>query len=122
MKYNIVLFGVKSSTNQIISFFKDDIDLVITLDNTSKEKYHISGVDDVYSNAKQNNIKVHSISDYSLKEEIEFFEDNSFDLGIVYGWQRIIPENIFIENKYNYKIINLFNLLMLSLSLLFCIK
>ena len=100
MKYKIVLFGVKSSTNKIISTFKDDIDLVVTLDDKSKEKYHISSVDDVYNKAMKNDIKVHCIDDYTLSKDIDFFENNSFDLGLVYGWQRIIPEKIL--NRFRY--------------------
>ena len=100
MKYKIVLFGVKSSTNKIISAFKDNIDLVVTLDDKSKEKYHISGVDDVYNKAIKNDIKVHCIDDYTLSKDIDFFENNSFDLGLVHGWQRIIPKKIL--NRFRY--------------------
>ena len=100
MKYNIVLFGIKSTTNEIISTFKNDIDLVVTLSDKSVEKYHISGLDNVYDKALEHDIECHRTNDYSLKTDIDFFENNSFDIGLVYGWQRIIPQNILDKFKF----------------------
>jgi len=45
LKYKVVVFGTKQSTAYIINKFKNDIDLVVTINNTNS--YNISGKGDV---------------------------------------------------------------------------
>lgn len=97
-KYNTVFFGTKEDTIVLLEYLKNNQnppDLVVTLDPHLK-KYHISGKGDVYSYCIKNNIEVFNIDDYSLKSNLckEFFSTNKFDLGISYGWQRIIPKYV----------------------------
>jgi methionyl-tRNA formyltransferase len=100
LKYKIVFFGVKKSTISLLKRFKNDVDLIITINDKVKDECHISGDGDVYKYAKQNNIECYSVNDYTLKNCEDFFNDNEFDIGICYGWQRIIPESILRKFKY----------------------
>ena len=97
MKYKVVVFGTKESTAHIIKKFKKDIDLVVTINN--KNSYNISGKGDVEGTAKSNNIECFTTDDYTLKSCTEFFQNNEFEIGISYGWQRLIPQSILDEFK-----------------------
>lgn len=100
-KKNIVVFGAKEDTITLLKYLQENIcipDLVITLDpSKTKDKYHISGVGDVFKYCKENNIKVIGVGDYTLKSIN--LDDYSFDLGICYGWQRIIPQKVLDKFK-----------------------
>ena len=98
MKYKVVVFGTKQSTVSLIQKFKDDIDLIVTINDN--KSYSISGKGDVIDCAKSYNIECYTTDDYSLKSCKEFFENNEFDIGISYGWQRLIPESILNKFKY----------------------
>ena len=98
MKYKVVVFGTKQSTAYIINKFKNDIDLVVTINNTNS--YNISGKGDVIGMAESNNIECYSTEDYTLKSCVEFFQNNEFDIGISYGWQRLIPNSILAKFKH----------------------
>ena len=98
MKYKVVVFGTKQSTAYLINKFKDDIDLVVTVNNT--KSYNIAGKGDVIGTANDNNIECYSTDDYTLKSCKEFFENNEFDIGISYGWQRLIPNSILTKFKH----------------------
>ena len=98
MKYKVVVFGTKQSTVSLIDEFKDDIDLVVTINDNNS--YSISGKGDVIDCAKYNNIECYSTDDYSLKSCEEFFENNEFEIGISYGWQRLIPNSILGKFKH----------------------
>lgn len=97
MKYKVVVFGTKESTAHIIKKFKKDIDLVVTINN--ENSYNISGKGDVEGTAKSNNIECFTTDDYTLKSCTEFFQSNEFEIGISYGWQRLIPQSILDEFK-----------------------
>ena len=99
MKYKIVVFGVKESTVSLMETFKNDIDLIVTVDDTIKQNNHIAGEGDFSEFVKTNNIKCYSTDDYSLKSCGDFFENNEFELGISYGWQRLIPQYILDKFK-----------------------
>ena len=100
-KKNIVVFGAKEDTITLLKYLQENIcipDLVITLDpSKTKDKYHISGVGDVFAYCKKNNIKVIGVGDYTLKSIN--LDDYKFDLGICYGWQRIIPQKVLDKFK-----------------------
>jgi len=100
LKYKVVFFGVKKSTISLLKRFKDDIDLIVTVSDKVRKECHISGDGDVHSYAIENNLECYSVDDYTLKNCKAFFENNEFDIGICYGWQRIIPE--FILKKFKY--------------------
>ena len=98
MKYKVVVFGTKQSTVSLIDEFKDDIDLVVTINDNNS--YSISGKGDVIECTDSNNIECYSTDDYTLKSCKEFFENNEFDIGISYGWQRLIPNSILTKFKH----------------------
>ena len=74
--------------------FKDDIDLIVTVGDNVKKNNHIAGEGDVSEFAKTNDIECYMTEDYSLKSCVDFFENNKFELGISYGWQRLIPQYV----------------------------
>jgi methionyl-tRNA formyltransferase len=94
----VVVFGTKQSTSYLINKFKDDIDLVVTVNDN--KSYNIAGKGDVIGTANDNNIECYSTDDYTLKSCKEFFENNEFDIGISYGWQRLIPNSILAKFKH----------------------
>ena len=78
MKYNIVLFGVKTETYSIYKKFEDKIDLVVALNEDEQSNYHISGKLDCNSYDK-----VTFLSDsYKLDSKLcdSFFEENEFEI------------------------------------------
>ena len=97
MKYKVVIFGTKQSTAHIIDKFSHDIDLVVTINNNNS--YNISGKGDVIGTARKNGIECFTTKDYTLKSCIDFFTNNEFELGISYGWQRLIPQVILDKFK-----------------------
>lgn len=97
MKYNLVIFGTKDTTQYLIDLLiKSDInvDLIITV--PSKLKSGISG----YSNLKiifeSLEIPIYVVERYDLlsPSDLEFFRNNQFGIGVAYGWQRLIPLEI----------------------------
>ena len=98
MKYKIVVFGTKQSTISLLDVIKHDVDLIVTIDNTTS--HHISGKGDVGHYAEIEDINCYSTSDYSLKSCQDFFENNEFEIGISYGWQRLIPDYVLKRFKH----------------------
>ena len=80
MKYKIVVFGTKQSTISLLDVIKHDVDLIVTIDNTTS--HHISGKGDVGHYAEIEDINCYSTSDYSLKSCQDFFENNDKKLEI----------------------------------------
>ena len=80
MKYKVVVFGTKQSTSYLINKFKDDIDLVVTVNDN--KSYNIAGKGDVIGTANDNNIECSSTDDYTLKHRKEVFQNNDFASGI----------------------------------------
>ena len=100
MKYKIVFFGTKKSTISLLKRFESGVDLVVTISDKARKGHHISGGGDVFDYVSKNNIECYSTDDYTLKSCRKFFEDNEFDIGICYGWQRLIPK--YILNRFKY--------------------
>ena len=94
MKHKVVVFGTKQSSISLMKSFIDEIDLIVTVSTKSKSKNHIAGEGDVETFAKDNNIECYVTDDYSLKSCTDFFNNNEFEIGICYGWQRLIPQYI----------------------------
>lgn len=102
----ICIFGNKISTSNLIKhLFKNQIKVshLVLLNKSSTDKIQISGVDEnLMNNAIKKNINVHFAKNYSLNDEndMNFFFNERFDLGLVAGWQRIIPEDILKMFKF----------------------
>lgn len=99
MRYKIVVFGVKDTTENIVSFIQEKIcsvDLVITIAPEVTQKNQIAGYKGLSSLTKKYGIPVYEVDSYHLidKKTQKFFEENEFDIGISMGWQRLIPPSV----------------------------
>ena len=99
MNYGLVVFGVKDTTAEIVTYIEKNIgkvDLVVTIHPDVLAGNQVSGyqglswLTDVYK------IPVFETHSYGLKDERtrKFFEENTFEIGISMGWQRLIPGEI----------------------------
>lgn len=93
--------GLNSVCKMISSIEGIDISYIVTLTKDDAIRLNISGFADFTSFAKEHNIPIRYVKDYSLKEESEkeFFKQEQFDLLITAGWQRLIPQDILITLK-----------------------
>lgn len=102
----ICIFGNKSTTRMLIENLlrnKHNPDFLLTLDKSVGDKIEISGGDsNLIHFAISNNIDIFTTSNYSLnsQEDLKFFKDQKFDLGLCTGWQRLIPDNIIKTFKF----------------------
>lgn len=99
MRYNIVVFGVKDTTQEIIRHILQSgqrVDLIVTIDKGVTERNDVSGFSTMDALAEREGITLFKAKDYSLKDaETEaFFSQNEFDVGVSMGWQRLIPADI----------------------------
>jgi methionyl-tRNA formyltransferase len=95
-KYNITLFGVKETSDILAEYLFQQgiqIDLIVSIDPTLTQHLDIADFMDLKPTADSIGADYHCVSNYSLKHNtIDFFKQHTFKLGIVYGWQRLIPE------------------------------
>jgi hypothetical protein len=78
MKYNIVVFGVKKTTEIILEYLYDlgyKIDLLVSLDNHVSKNYHISGYKNLKKIAYEIDAEYYPSKNYGLtnKEDKIFF-------------------------------------------------
>lgn len=97
MNYKLCLIGAKDTTISMAKFMIEKIvkpDCIITVDESVLQKAFISGFSPIDEFAEKENIKVFKVKDYSMMDEDtkKFFAENSFELGICVGWQRLIPK------------------------------
>ena len=98
----IVLFGHSWITVHLINNLVEKNlkpDLVVTM-HSDKSK-NISGFYDLTKILNNYNIKCYHPDSYSLKndKDLRFFKNYDFDFGLVFGWSRLIPENIINQAK-----------------------
>ena len=69
---------------------------IVSLTPEQAKNSKVSGYKSFELLAQKFNIKIFYPKEYSMKNESDslFFENEKFDLLIVCGWQRLIPENI----------------------------
>jgi methionyl-tRNA formyltransferase len=94
----IAIFGCKSTTKSILSYFienKYDVHL-ITIDEDKGASQKVADYIFLKEFCDQHHVKVYIAEKYSLKSDvdIQFFKSNTFQIGFVVGWQRLIPEEI----------------------------
>ena len=99
MKYKVVVFGVKDTSENIIRFIHETIcpvDLIVTIDKSVTEKNQVSGYKGLNYLTDELGIPVHEAESYFLTDEKtqKFFKENEFDIGISMGWQRLIPKSV----------------------------
>ena len=90
----ICIFGNKNTTIYLCNFFerKQLNYTLITLENTHEDIGKIAGYVDLKQTTKAN--KVYHPKKYNLKDDLNFFNSEKFDLGFVMGWQRLIPDEV----------------------------
>lgn len=99
MKYRVVVFGVKDTSENIVSFIQEQIcpvDLVITISPEVTKKNQVSGYKGLSVLTQKYGIPVHEADSYFLTDEKtqKFMRENEFDIGISMGWQRLIPSSV----------------------------
>lgn len=72
------------------------VDYLITLNEEKAKKSSVSGFVDFRPLAEHHQIPIYVPDEYSMKskKDISFFEEQSPDLLIVRGWQRLIPKEV----------------------------
>lgn len=105
MNYKVVVFGVKDTSENIVSFIQETIcpvDLVITISPEVTKKNQVSGYKGLSILTEKYGIPVHEADSYFLTDEKtqKFLSENEFDIGISMGWQRLIPPSVLDRFKY----------------------
>lgn len=105
MKYKVVVFGVKDTSENIISFIQEQIcpvDLVITISPEVTKKNQVSEYKGLSVLTEKYGIPVHEADSYFLTDEKtqKFIAENAFDIGISMGWQRLIPPSVLDAFRY----------------------
>ncbi len=105
MKYKVVVFGVKDTSENIVSFIQEKIcpvDLVITISPEVTKKNQVSGYKGLSVLTEKYGIPVHQADSYFLTDEKtqKFLSENEFDIGISMGWQRLIPPSVLDKFKF----------------------
>ena len=99
MRYKVVVFGVKDTSENIVSFIQEQIcpvDLVITISPEVTKKNQVSGYKGLSFLTEKYGIPVHEADSYFLTDEKTqtFLHENEFDIGISMGWQRLMPGSV----------------------------
>ena len=99
MKYRVVVFGVKDTSENIVNFIQNEIcpvDLVITISPEVTKKNQVSGYKGLSGLTAKYGIPVHEADSYFLTDEKtrKLMRENEFDIGISMGWQRLIPASV----------------------------
>ncbi len=96
----IVLCGIQEQGKDIIKFLFDNGIMVSNIVTISKDVAIKNKVDETWVSyediSKELNIPIYYAKSYSFKHEddLSYFLDNSFDILLLGGWQRLITEDI----------------------------
>lgn len=97
-KYNVCLFGVKETTKMLAEFLYQHgikVDLIISISPSVTQKNDVANYIDLEPVSIAIGADYYVAKDYSLKHvDDHFFNENEFNVGISYGWQRLIPPMI----------------------------
>ena len=99
MNSKIVMCGCTEAGVEILEFLiKQNIVIkyIVSLNEEQAKKLNVSGYLSFEKLSKKYDIPIYYPKSYSLnqKEELDFFQHHSFDLLLLGGWQRLIPNNI----------------------------
>ncbi len=99
MHYKVVVFGVKDTSENIIEFIRQElcpVDLIITIAPKVLEHNQVSGFKGLRHFTDDYGIPVFEAESYFLNDDRtkKFISENTFDLGIVMGWQRLVPKEV----------------------------
>ena len=99
MDSKIVICGCTEAGFETLEFLLEQnitISYIVSLDNKQAKKWNVSGYCSFDKLSKKYNIPIYYPKSYSLKEkeDLDFFQHHSFDLLILGGWQRLIPDDV----------------------------
>lgn len=105
MKYKVVVFGVKDTSENIVEFIHHNIcpvDLVITIHKDVLNKNQVSGFKGLSVLTEKYQIPVFEAESYFLTDEKtrSFIAENEFEIAVSMGWQRLIPAYVLENFKY----------------------
>lgn len=105
MHYKVTVFGVKDTSENIIEFIQSQIcpvDLVITISPEVTKKNQVSGYKGLSFLTEKYGIPVFEADSYGLADEKTqaFIAENTFDIGISMGWQRLVPASVLDRFKF----------------------
>lgn len=105
MKYRVVVFGVKDTSENIVTFIQEKIcpvDLIITISPEVTKRNQVAGYKGLSFLTEKYGIPVHEADSYFLTDEKtqRFLSENEFDIGISMGWQRLIPASVLEKFSY----------------------
>jgi len=95
--YNLTFAGCKNTTLECMKAVLDmgvKIDLLITISPETARKNMVAGYYDLRHFTGENNIRTYVSDSYRLKseEDIKNLSGSDFNIMLVIGWQRLIPE------------------------------
>lgn len=95
-RYKLTLFGVKETTQMIAQHLIAQgiaIDLIVSIDPLIAQKTDVANYVDLKDTAAAIGADYYTVQTYGAPEQQgDFFQENQFEIGLVYGWQRLIPE------------------------------
>ena len=105
MKYKVVVFGVKDTSENIVEFIHKNIcpvELVITISKEVLNKNQVSGFKGLSVLTERYGIPVFEADSYFLTDEKtkKFMEENEFEIAVSMGWQRLIPK--YVLDRFSY--------------------
>ena len=104
MSSKIVFCGCSDAGLEVLNFLISknfEISHIVSLNSEQATQYNVSGYASFDEIARKNNIPIYFPKTYSLKDksDVDFFEKNNFELLLIGGWQRLIPEIILNKLK-----------------------
>lgn len=105
MHYKVVVFGVKDTSENMVEYIHNEIcpvDLVVTISPEVTKKNQVSGYKGLGVLTEKYGIPVHEADSYFLTDDKtqKLMQENTFDIGISMGWQRLIPQSVLDCFKY----------------------
>ena len=104
MSSKIVFCGCSAAGFEVLNFLISknfEISYIVSLNPEQAIQYNVSGYASFDEIARKNKIPIYFPKTYSLKDksDVDFFEKNNFNLLLIGGWQRLIPEIILKKLK-----------------------
>lgn len=102
----ICVFGNKKTTSGLLRHLHTsgfEVSALVTLNKAAQSRVDISGADDALTaTAADLGVALLLAEKYNLStpHDRQMFENNSFDIGLCTGWQRLIPDSILRQFRY----------------------
>jgi methionyl-tRNA formyltransferase len=95
----VVVFGNKDTTRTIINYLikiNNMEIIVVNLAPNHNQVSNVAGYTDLKDVTTPNNISIYRPARYDLNcvDDVQYLSSLNADIGLVMGWQRLIPENI----------------------------